>query len=105
MSTTTAVLSTSSASEISGSHHSASPKNRRTGIPTGALNGTYDRIVMMSGLSLKNTTPKYGSITSIIAGVMTAPVSSCRDTSDAPAAKMLATSTKPNRKNTTNQII
>ena len=46
-----------------GSHHCASPRKMRTGIPTGAENGTYDMIVSTTGLSLKKMTKKYGAMT------------------------------------------
>src|SRR6478735_9666308 len=85
------------------SHQDASPRNSRTGIPTGALNGTYDMIVSTRSLSLKKMTPKYGIITSIITGVSTGPVSSTRETSDAADANSAASSTNPTRKNSTNQ--
>ena len=41
---------------------------------------------MTTSFSLRNTTRKYGIIVSIMAGMITEPVSSTRETSDAPAA-------------------
>ena len=63
-------------SESSGSHHCASPRNIRIGIPTGAENGTYDMMVSTSGLSLKKITSMYGALTSSVSGVIVEPMSS-----------------------------
>ena len=93
------------ASDSIGSHHCASPRNRRIGIPTGAENGTYDMIASTVGLSLKKITRKYGAIISIVSGMVVEPMSSWRDTIAAAAANSAASSTKPNRKNTANHAI
>src|SRR5690606_3084295 len=99
---TAAQVASSSTSATSGSHHVASPRNIRIGMATGALNGTYDSTVSTVALSLKKITPKYGIIVSIIAGVSTVLTSSSRDTRDALAAYIAASSTNPTRKKPTN---
>src|SRR5690606_40834374 len=88
-----------------GSHHIASLKNRRIGIATGAENGTYDMTVMAKGLSPRKITRKYGIIVRYITGVSVEPASSWRETNEPAAANIAASSTKPNRKNTANQMI
>ena len=64
------------ASDSSGSHHCASPRKRRSGMPTGAENGTYDMMPTTSGLSLKKITRKYGAMISMVRGVVVEPMSS-----------------------------
>src|SRR3546814_11659418 len=85
-----------------GSHHSAGPGYSRSGIPTGAENGTYDMTASTTGLSLKKITRKYGAMMSIVSGVVVAPMSSWRDTMAPAAANSEARSTKPKKKNTAN---
>ena len=61
-------------------------------------------IASTSGLSLKKMTRKYGSMMSIVTGVVVEPMSSWRDTIAPVAANSAASSTNPKRKKTTNQI-
>ena len=88
-----------------GSHHCASPRYRRSGIPTGAENGTYDITVSTTGLSLKKITRKYGAMMSIVSGAVVEPMSSIRETSEPAAANSDARSTNPKRKKIANQAI
>src|SRR3546814_20641797 len=79
-------VATRMTNERTGSHHSAVPRYSRSGIPTGAENGTYDMTASTTGLSLKKITRKYGAMLSIVSGVVVAPMPPWRDTL-APAAR------------------
>src|SRR5690606_16500847 len=88
--------------EAIGSHHWASWKKRRIGIDTGDENGTYDMIVITSGLSLKKITRKYGIITMYMIGAITELRSSWRETIAPVAANSVAISRNPVTKNSAN---
>ena len=104
--TTNAAAATSSrASDTIGSQPAASPVNSRNGIAVGAENGRYDSTRIAVALSFRKITAKNGSMTASCTGVDTPAMSSCRFTSAPAAAHIAASSTKPSRKNGTNQPI
>src|SRR5699024_4168367 len=98
--TTTATTIIPNAS--SGSHTCASPANHRTGIASGAENGTYDNGVITLALSWNSSTARYGPITRVITRPMLEPRSSCLLTIDPVTAHIVVNSTKPRHRNGTN---